>query len=72
MPDFKSMYYYLAGMTATAVDVLEATTTMLTANAESLANLKEKLKMAQQITEEMFISSDDDEDALNGGPEETT
>jgi hypothetical protein len=70
MADFKSMYYHLAGRTATAVDVLEATTGIMEANAkvmiassesmmasvESLIILKEKLKLAQQNTEDMFIN----------------
>jgi len=81
MPDYKSMYYHLAGRMATAVDVLEATTDIfhattitLQANADTiqastdtikaasnaLTNLAEKLKMAQQSTEDMFINDDDD------------
>ena len=67
MADYKSMYYFLAGRMASAVDTLEATTEMLEsnaklleANAKSLAKVKEKLKLAQQVTEEMFISSEDD------------
>jgi cytochrome c-type biogenesis protein CcmH/NrfG len=81
MPDYKSMYYHLAGRTATAVDVLETTIDIMGANAkvmmasaealmassksmmdsvEALANLKEKLKLAQQTTEDMFINSDED------------
>jgi len=63
--DYKAMYYHLAGRTATAVDVLEATTSIMEANAkammasiEALADLKEKLKVAQQVTEDMFINSD--------------
>ena len=75
MPDYKSMYYHLAGRTATAVDVLEATTNMMEANAkammasvEALADLKEKLKLAQQATEEMFMNGDED---LSDNPEET-
>ena len=41
---------------ATAIDALEATT-------NALVDITEKLKLAQQTTEEMFISSpDDDED----------
>ena len=74
MPDYKSMYYHLAGRTATAVDVLEATTNMMEANAkammasvEALADLKEKLKLAQQVTEEMFMNGDED---LSDNPEE--
>ena len=73
MADYKAMYYHLAGRTATAVDVLEATTNIMEANAkammasaesmmasvEALADLKEKLKLAQQATEDMFINSED-------------
>ena len=68
MTDFKSMYYHLAGRMASAVDVLEATTSIMEANAksmmattESLVNLKEKLKLAQQETEELFIGVEDDD-----------
>ncbi len=56
MPDYKAMYYHLAGRMATAVDALEATT-------NALVDITEKLKLAQQITEEMFISASDDEDS---------
>ena len=66
MADYKAMYYHLAGRTATAVDVLEATTNIMEANAkammasiDALTELKERLKLAQQITEEMFINSND-------------
>jgi len=54
MPDYKAMYYHLAGRLATAVDTLEATT-------DALSAITEKLKLAQQTTEEMFISSEGDE-----------
>ena len=53
MPDYKAMYYHLAGRMATAVEVLEATT-------DALSDITEKLKLAQQTTEEMFISSKED------------
>ena len=80
MADYKSMYYHLAGRTATSVDVLEATTKIMEANArtmiasaesmlasvEALSDLKEKLKLAQQMTEEMFVDSDDEEDLDDG------
>lgn len=57
MPDYKAMYYHLAGRMATTMDVLDATT-------KALLEITEKLKLAQQTTEEMFISSaDDDEDS---------
>ena len=53
MPDYKAMYYHLAGRMATAVDALEATT-------NAMDDITEKLKLAQQTTEEMFISDPDD------------
>ncbi|MDO4749416.1 MAG: hypothetical protein Q4A39_01090 [Eubacteriales bacterium] len=44
---------------ATAIDALEATT-------NALVDITEKLKLAQQTTEEMFIfSPDDDADSLD-------
>ncbi len=62
MPDYKAMYYHLAGRMATALDALEATT-------NALVEITEKLKLAQQTTEEMFISAvDDDEDSPDNGP----
>ena len=54
MPDYKAMYYHLAGRMATAIDALDATT-------HALTEITEKLKLAQQTTEEMFISSPDDD-----------
>ena len=40
MPDYKAMYYHLAGRMATAIDALEATT-------NALVDITEKLKLAQ-------------------------
>ena len=54
MPDYKAMYYHLAGRMATAVDALEATT-------KALVEITEKLKLGQQTTVEMFISASDDD-----------
>ena len=54
MPDYKAMYYHLAGRMATAIEALEATT-------GALVVITEKLKQAQQATEDMFINSDEDE-----------
>lgn len=48
------MYYHLSGRMATAIDALEATT-------KALVDITEKLKLAQQTTEEMFISGTDDD-----------
>ena len=48
--DYKAMYYHLAGQMAIAIEVLDATTI-------ALATITEKLKLAQQTTEEMFLSS---------------
>lgn len=56
MPDYKAMYYHLAGRMATAIDALEATT-------NALSEITQKLKLAQQTTEEMFISASDDDTA---------
>ncbi|MDR0858647.1 MAG: hypothetical protein LBN97_06430 [Oscillospiraceae bacterium] len=60
MPDYKAMYFHLAGRMASAVETLEATTNALVA-------ITEGLKRAQQSTEEMFINSGDDETAPNDG-----
>lgn len=54
MPDYKAMYYHLAGRMATAIDALEATT-------NALSEITEKLKLAQQTTEEMFTSGSDED-----------
>lgn len=52
MPDYKAMYYHLAGRMATAVEVLEATT-------NALVEITEKLKVAQQTTEDIYIQDAD-------------
>lgn len=61
MPDYKAMYYHLAGRMATALEALEATT-------GALVIITEKLKLAQQNTEDMFNSSNND---LDDKPAET-
>ena len=53
--DYKSMYYYLAGRTATAVEALEACT-------NALAEISEKLKSSQRIAEEMFMNGGETSD----------
>ena len=50
MPDYKAMYFHLAGQMSVAIDALEG-----------LVAITERLKLAQQTTEEMFINSDDNE-----------
>ena len=55
MPDYKSMYYHLAGRMATTVEVLGTTTEVLKATAAALDELRSKLELAQQTTEDMFI-----------------
>ncbi|MCL2055806.1 MAG: hypothetical protein FWH02_01130 [Oscillospiraceae bacterium] len=50
MPDYKAMYYHLAGQMSIAIEALEG-----------LVSITEKLKKAQQATEDMFINSDDDD-----------
>jgi len=51
MPDYKAMYFHLAGQMSIAVEALEG-----------LVAITEKLKVAQQTTEDMFINGDDEED----------
>ena len=63
MANYRDMYYHLAGRMATAVEALEATTT-------ALATIAEKLKLAQQTAEDMYINCDEDDS--NGNPGETT
>jgi hypothetical protein len=46
------MYYHLAGQMSIAIEALEG-----------LVAITERLKKAQQTTEEMFMSSEDDEQA---------
>jgi hypothetical protein len=53
MPDYKAMYYHLAGRMAGTVEALEAIT--------------EQLKKAQQTTENMFINNE--ENAVDDGVE---
>ena len=55
MTDYKAMYYHLSGRMATAIEALEATT-------GALAEIAEKMKLAQQTTEEMFLNDTDAED----------
>ena len=56
MPDYKAMYYYLSGQMAIAVEALDATT-------QALVAITEKLKSAQQATEELFLSDGEEEDS---------
>jgi len=58
MADYKSMYYHLAGRVAGAVEILETTSKMIT---QTLDDLAENLRHAQQTTEEMFISVEEDD-----------
>jgi hypothetical protein len=62
MADYKAMYYHLSGRMATALEALEATT-------GALVVITEKLKLAQQTTEEMFLNSIDEDTENN--PEKT-
>lgn len=50
MPDYKAMYFHLAGQMSIATEALEG-----------LVAITERLKKAQQITEEMFMNSEDDD-----------
>lgn len=57
MPDYKAMYYHLAGQMSIAIEALEG-----------LVAITERLKKAQQTTEDMFIHSADED--LGDKPEE--
>ena len=48
-PDYKAMYFHLAGQMSIAIEALEG-----------LVAITERLKIAQQTTEDMFIEADDD------------
>ena len=50
MPDYKAMYYHLAGQMSIAIEALEG-----------LVAITERLKKAQQTTEDMFINCDEDD-----------
>lgn len=56
MPDYKAMYYHLTGRMATTLEALEAVT-------GALVVITEKLKLAQQSTEEIFMNGDDEDDS---------
>lgn len=58
MPGYKAMYYHLAGQMSIAIEALEG-----------LVAITEKLKKAQQTTEDMFINCN--EDYSDNNPEET-
>ena len=69
MVDYKAMYYHLAGRMAITVEVLEMTTETLESTigalegtSQALNALAEKLKLAQQTTEEIFVSNSDDDE----------
>ena len=50
MPDYKAMYYHLAGQMSIAVEALEG-----------LVAITERLKKAQQVTEEMFMNDEEND-----------
>jgi hypothetical protein len=50
MPDYKAMYYHLAGQMSIAIEALEG-----------LVAITERLKKAQQAAEGIFVNSTDDE-----------
>ena len=49
--DYKSMYYHLSGRNATAVDVLEATTSIMEANAKAVMTSIDALKELKEKTQ---------------------
>ncbi len=57
--DYKAMYYHLAGQMSIAIEALEG-----------LVAITERLKKAQQVTEDMFLNSTEEEDAADTGEAE--
>jgi len=57
MPDYKAMYYHLAGRMAGTIEALDSITA--------------SLKLGMQTTEEMFISSEDDSECSEDSVLET-
>lgn len=53
------MYYHLAGQMSIAIEALEG-----------LVAITERLKKAQQVTEDMFLNSTEEEDAADTGEAE--
>ena len=51
MADYKAMYFHLAGQMSIAIEALEG-----------LVAITDKLKKAQQATEEMFMDAADEDD----------
>ena len=64
MTDYKAMYFHLAGRMSITVDVLEMTTLTMEASISGLKSLTDKLKEAQQTTEEIFMDGEDAEDEI--------
>ena len=64
VPDYKAMYYHLAGRMAATVEVLDALAKIMTETTKALNELKDRLALAQQKTEEMFIDSEGDDEDL--------
>jgi len=56
-PDYKAMYFHLAGQMSIAIEALEG-----------LVAITEKLKLAQQTTEDMFIEADEDDESGEATP----
>ena len=54
MADYKAMYYHLAGQMSIAIEALEG-----------LVAIAEKLKRAQQTTEDMFIDCEGEDSGDN-------
>ena len=66
MPDYKSMYHHLAGRVAMITEVsesmsksLEAAIQTLSIISDEFAVLSNKMKHAQQQTEEIFINCEE-------------
>ena len=64
-PDYKAMYFHMAGRMATTVELLETTVQILKTVCEATSELEalaEKLKQSQLSMEEMFISAEEEDE----------
>ena len=64
-PDYKAMYFHMAGRMATTVELLETTVQILKRVCEATSELEalaEKLKQSQLSMEEMFISAEEEDE----------
>jgi len=60
-PDFKAMYYLMAGRMAVAIDTMAVAVDGLKATTGALEILTKNLQEAQSAAEEIYLNSEDDD-----------